>query len=114
MLSKRSQIGLISLTALAISGAIWLFAEDQAYFGPVQAVLFRIGLVLGAVWIGYPQISRLPIWLATIGIVSVLSVLLFKKAAIVVIPLFILIWLLRPRPSKKRNSTNRESSSSNR
>lgn len=114
MLSKRSQIGLISLTTLVAAVAIWLFADDQSYYGPIQAVLLRIGLVMGAVWIGYPQISKLPIWLATIGIVSVLTVLLFKKAAIVVIPLFILIWLLRPRPSKKRNSTNRESSSSNR
>ena len=114
MLSKRSQIGLISLTTLLVSGGIWLFAEDQAYYGPIQAALLRIGLVLGAVWIGYPQISKLPIWLATIGIGSILAVLLFKKAAIIVIPLLILIWLLRPRPSKKRNSTNRESSSSNR
>ena len=114
MLSKRSQIGLISLTALAVAGGIWLFAEDQGYYGPVQAALLRIGLVMGAIWIGYPQISKLPIWLATIGIVSVLTILLFKKAAIIVIPLLILIWLLRPRPSKKRNSTSRESSSSNR
>lgn len=91
-----------------------LFADDQTYYGPIQAALLRIGLVMGAVWIGYPQISKLPVWLATIGILSVLAVLLFKKAAIVLIPLLILIWLLRPRPSKKRNSTNRESSSSNR
>ncbi|MBA2114846.1 hypothetical protein [Bremerella alba] len=114
MLSKRSQIGLISLTTLAATAAIWLFADDQSYYGPAQAALLRIGLVMGAVWIGFPQISKLPVWLATIGIVSVLAILLFKKAAIVLIPLLILIWLLRPRPSKKRTSTSRESSSSNR
>ena len=114
MLSKRSQIGIIAIVTLSASAAILLFAEDQAYYGPAQAALLRIGLVMGAVWIGYPQISKLPIWLATIGIVSVLSILLFKKAAIVVIPLLILIWLLRPRPSKKRSSTSRESSTSNR
>jgi len=114
MLSKRSQIGLISLVTLLAAGAILLFAEDQAYYGPAQAALLRIGLVMGAVWIGYPQISKLPVWLATVGVLSVLAVLLFKKAAIVVIPLLILIWLLRPRTTKKRSPTSRESSSSNR
>ncbi|MEW4451455.1 hypothetical protein AB1L30_02105 [Bremerella sp. JC817] len=114
MLSKRSQIGIVALLTLGLAGGMWLLGGETSNLGPFQAALLRIGVVMAVVWLAFPQISKLPIWLATIGIGSVLAILVLKKAAIIVIPLLILIWFLRPRPAKQANSISRGSSSSDR
>lgn len=102
MLSFRNKIGIVSLITLVTSAAMWVFGGTDSSFITVQGSLLKVGLVMGAVWLAYPQLAMLPIWLATIGVGSVLAVLLFKKAAIFVIPLLIIIWLLRPRPPKPK------------
>ncbi len=114
MLSKRSQFGILSLVTLGLAAILWLVPGEKSSYLLLQAALLRVGLVLGAVWLAFPQLSKLPLWLATIGVGSLLAVLLFKKAAIIVIPLLILIYFLRPRPKKKPSASSRESSTSSR
>lgn len=79
---------------------MWLFAGDDGNLLAAQAAMVKVGLVLGAVWLAFPQLAMLPVWLASFGVGTVLAVLLFKKAAIFLIPLLVIIWLLRPRPPK--------------
>ncbi|RCS55954.1 hypothetical protein DTL42_00760 [Bremerella cremea] len=117
MLLLRNQIGIVALVMLVAAAGIWLFHGDDSAYLPIQGSLLKVGLVLGAVWLAFPQLSKLPIWLATFAVGSVLVVVLFKKAAIVVIPLLVVVWLLRPRPPKppkKKPWFSRESSTSNR
>ena len=113
MLSKRTQFGLLSLVLLTAAGVLWLMGIETTDYAPILSPLMRLGLVLGAVWIAWPQITKLPIWLATVGIVTVVAFLIFKKAALVLIPLLVLIYFLRPRPPK-RQAANQESLPSNR
>lgn len=100
MPSKRTQIGIVSLVCLVTAGSMWLFGGDDGNLIAAQAAMVKVGLVLGAVWLAFPQLAMLPVWLATFGVGTVLAVLLFKKAAIFLIPLLVIIWLLRPRPPK--------------
>lgn len=117
MLSLRNQIGIVALVTLVTSAVIWLLHGADSSYITIQGSLLKVGLVMGAVWLAFPQLAMLPIWLAAIVVGSALVVLLFKKAAIIVIPLLIVIWLLRPRPPKppkKKPWFSREASTSDR
>lgn len=118
MLSMRHQIGIVSLLLLVATVVIWFNSGSGEELPAVLGALLKVGLTFGAVWLAYPQLSKLPTWLAAITVGSILTILIFRKAAIFLIPLLIIIWFLRPKPQKaaagRRRAISRESSSSDR
>lgn len=117
MLSTRHQIGFLAVVTVLASVGVWIYAGSNTDVPEVQGALLKVGLTLGAVWLAYPQLSKLPIWLAVITVGSILVILIFRKAAIVLIPLLIVVWLLRPKPARRRapaTRSNRKSSTSGR
>lgn len=118
MISTRHQIGIVSLLLLVATVVLWLNSGPGEDVPAVQGALLKVGLTFAAVWLAYPQLAKLPTWLAAITVGSVLTILIFRKAAIILIPLLIVIWFLRPKPQKtaggRRRAISRESSSSDR
>jgi len=76
----------------------------DAQMPPIQGPLLKVGAVLGAVWLAFPQLEKIPLWLAGAIVGSLLMAAIFKKVAILLIPLAILIWLVRPRPKRTHNT----------
>lgn len=118
MISTRHQLGIVSLLTLLAAAVIWLNAGPGTDVPAFQGALLKVGITFAAVWLAYPQLSKLPTWLAAITVGSILTMLIFRKAAIILIPLLIVIWFLRPKPLKKsaarRKAVSRESSPSDR
>lgn len=90
----------VLLLAVGIVFSIWPPSEASAQF--LQGSCIKSGLVLGAAWLAYPQLNRLPSWLFTGLIVFLLAaavrpkiVMALSRYAVLLVPLLFTIWLLR-------------------
>ncbi len=109
-------------TVLGILAIVFFFGGVLLYLlGPATetSLMFsssgiRIGLVLGAFWLAYPQLSYVPWWFVQALLVGTLVIAIRPKAALFVLPLLAAMWIVRPRkkpprrPRKKRPPSHSE------
>jgi hypothetical protein len=88
------------LLAVGIVFSIWPPSKATAQF--LQGSCIKSGLVLGAAWLAYPQLNRLPSWLFSGLIVLLIAaavrprvVMALSRYAVILMPLLFAIWLLR-------------------
>ena len=86
----RLMLGLVAL-ALAVGGALAWQAGDPTTGG----ILLRVGVVLAAMWIGWPALERIDRRTIWIVLPAAAVVVARPRSAIVVVP--VLIWFLRSR-----------------
>ena len=105
---RRNAVGVCGIVFFVAGVLLYLFGPNRDSYAMAAGSGVRIGLVLGAIWLAYPQLSRVPWWIVRVGLVAVLLVaalprpMLARAAVGVVVPLLIALWLLRPRPPKPR------------
>ena len=90
------------LAILFISGGVYFAWQPPD--GATQwlyAVLIRMGLVLGAIWLAYPELSRVPPWLYGILAIGIGLVMINLKLIVIFAPVIIAIWVFWPK--KKSN-----------
>ncbi len=56
---QRHLLGLMAAVALIAAVALWLFQAMASAGSHLTYVLLRIGLILGVVWLAFPQVTRL-------------------------------------------------------
>ena len=71
----------------------------------VQGAAVRIGLVLTAIWLAYPELKRIPGWLSAVLLIAFAVVAIRPRLVVVVAPAIFAIWILRPRQPKSKRST---------
>lgn len=108
---RRHLAGLIGLSML-IAGAVGLLlgsASGQTGFS--YGVLLKVGIVLILLWLAYPQLQRFPSWVAAaifiVGCALAIRprvVAVLVRAALPLLAILPLLWLLRPRPSARRRT----------
>ena len=101
----RPTVGAIALVLLAGWLAL-LFGEeslretfdlDQSLTIGLQAACIRVGLVMAAIWLAHPQLNRLPGWTAKAILLGAIVIAWRPKIAIVVLPMLLAYFVLRPR-----------------
>jgi hypothetical protein len=103
---RRHTIGIIAVVLLLGAVALGIWPLETAWHGPLWAACCRLGPCLGALWLAYPQVKRLPAWLV-VGI-TLLVVLLavkprwFRAVLPIAIPILIILAILKPRSSSRR------------
>ncbi|MEN6448986.1 MAG: hypothetical protein ABFC96_00715 [Thermoguttaceae bacterium] len=91
---QKKILGVAALVLLACSPAVWLWWPG-AFGEALLAFCWRGGALMGAAWLAYDDIQRLPGWLL-IGLPLVLVALIrWPKLLLVVIPLLILCEIVR-------------------
>jgi len=100
-------IGIIALVLLAAAGGLffWRAAEPSAGDDWRLALLgatVRVGLLMGAVWLAYRELERLPGWIwPTLPIL--LAILAVRPRYLwIAVPIVIALALLRPRRRANR------------
>ena len=111
---RRHSLGALALLLVCAGVGIWFqTGSGQNQYLTLAGVLLRAGLVLGAVWLAFPQVtellSRYPWWLLLAGGASLLLLIWRPRTAALVIPLLVLLvaiqWvgrLLQPGQRRRR------------
>ena len=96
---RRAALGIIAFGFLSIGAAgEWLVADGPAH--ATAGVLFRAGTLLAVLWIAWPDLKKLPVWLmlSLLGGVVAVSYLGSRKIVIpFVLGAIVMLALLRPR-----------------
>ena len=95
----RLTIGLFAVLLL-VAGFLLPSGDSLSAAG---GACLRVGILMGLWWFAYPQVSRIPRWLAIAVGVGVLAVLLRPKLIVLVIPVLALLWFLGPRTPRTRS-----------
>ncbi|MEX0937292.1 MAG: hypothetical protein WDZ59_05475 [Pirellulales bacterium] len=101
----RTTVGITAAVLLSTAAvlAVW---QPTGWDGhqPMLAACLRVGLVLGALWLAHPQLSRMPSWLFGVAVALAVVVALRPKLIVLVVPLAIILWLVKPRASRRGNA----------
>ncbi len=83
---RRHLLGLVTLASFGLAAIVsW---SPLAHYPMVRDVGLRVGLVLGAFWLAWPDLHRLPRWVWYV-LPIVLVVLLYARVYLIfLIPLF--------------------------
>jgi hypothetical protein len=96
---QRVSLGLAALFLLIAGGVI---AIQQPEGGAVFAgACVRVGMVLGALWLALPQVTRFwkqtPKWLLIAAGVALVVVVIHPMYALAAVPLLALLWFFGPK-----------------
>jgi len=97
---RRLAFGILALIFIAI-GVYFGFQPPDGIEQWLHAVLIRIGLVLGAAWLAYPELSCIPKWLYGVLAVAIVIVMIRPKLIIIVAPVVVAIWMFWPKKKSR-------------
>ena len=103
-MDRRPWIGGVAAILLA-AGAVTFFFPDIAGSsnGAIAAACIRAGSVMFALWLAYPDLRRIPPWMVT-GLVIAAAVFAVRpRAALVIIPMLITIWMVMPKQRREKS-----------
>jgi hypothetical protein len=108
---------------LLLAGALlWFFGRSAAaglaasgQDAVLQGACLKAGLVLGVLWLAWPQLERLPTW-SVIGVGGLMiglavrpqAVLVLIRYVLVMLPIGLAIWLLWPKRARAKSGTPRQ------
>ena len=94
---RRHALGIISVVLLILGVYFFVWPPSAAAQQWLHGSCIRIGLVMLAVWLAYPHLVRIPKWMVGGLLVGMAVVAVRPKLVVLVIPLLVAFWLLRPR-----------------
>jgi hypothetical protein len=102
---RRQAIGIIAIVLLLAAAALCIWLPDQADEGLTLGALgafVRVGAVMAALWLAYPDVKRLPAWL--LAVIPLLLVILAWKPRwfLYALPIVIALVILKPRARARR------------
>jgi hypothetical protein len=110
----RHVLGIAGIACLVVAGYLFLHPPETGSSAFLQGSCIKSGLVLLATWLAYPQLDRLPSWLLMplLGIILALTVrprvtVILLRFGVILLPIFIAIWLLRPKARRRKDSGTR-------
>jgi hypothetical protein len=96
---RRHALGIIALLLLAAAGVLAIVHPTE---GMWLGALLRVGGLLGAVWLAYPHLQRVPWWLMLVLLlVGVALLILFRQPRMLLLLLVVGIVWYRLRPYLK-------------
>lgn len=94
---QRHLIGVLGLILIGFAIRYLVVPPASEFHLMFEAACRRMGVVCILLWLAYPELKRLPSWLA-LTIPFVTAVAVFRpRYALVLVPLVLLILFLRPR-----------------
>lgn len=100
-MSTRTKIGLIGLVLLIAGGYLrWLPPDSLSNPDTFVAACLRVGLVMCALWLAYPELVKLPTWISAATFIATPLIAWRPRAALVILPVLFIAWVLYPRGKK--------------
>lgn len=104
----RAAIGILTIGLLGLAAA-WPVLKPESD-GTLPLACLRVAIVLAALWLAFPQASRLPPWKVAAVVVplaifairpKLILAILRPKVLLAAIPLLTALWFLRPRKRRQ-------------
>jgi len=101
---RRRLIGIIALLLLlgALASHIWPLAGS--FGAQLPGACLRVGAVLGAWWLAYEQLRRVPGWLWIALFVLAVVVAARPRVAVFAIPIILALAILKPRLGRPKET----------
>ena len=96
---RRHLLGVLSVASIFI-GLTMIALDANAYIGNS---LWRIGLVLAAVWLAFPQLEEMSRWFRRAAIVIAVVAAAMHKYALILLPLIFLMWVFGRKKAEAKN-----------
>ena len=90
---QRHAFGTLALLFL-VTGLYYQFFDAEKIHPLIIGATIRIGCVLGALWLAYPDLKNVPRWFYPVLLTAVAIVMICPKLIILVAPTVIAIWIL--------------------
>lgn len=94
---RRPMIGIIALVLLTAAVVLAVRPLDWGGHQALLAACVRVGAVMTALWLAYPQVSRLPKWIVPTVLIAAIVVAIRPKLIVIAVPLLVALVVLRPR-----------------
>jgi hypothetical protein len=105
---RRRLLGVSGLACLVIGGSLMLWPPEASSAQFLYGMCIKSGLVLLAAWLAMPQLDRIPGWMfaGVVGLILLVAVrpqvvLIVLRVGIFFLPIFFLVWLLRPKAARR-------------
>ena len=90
---RRHLLGLIALASFAAAAIPYAY-PSLATYRALGAMGLRIGLVLGALWLAWPELHRLPRWVWYVLPIGVVALIYARGVLVFLIPAFVTATML--------------------
>ncbi len=98
---RRASIGIIGIVLLIAGGVLYgIYGVQGGTGSAICGACVRVGIVMLALWLAFPQVSRVPPWIYGCSLAALIVIAAKPRAIIWVGPALVALWLLRPRPGK--------------
>ena len=98
---RRHALGTTALGLLGGGAIIAISWSTPSAANSASGSMIKIGLVLGALWLAWPQIDRFlaktPAWLMVTSLVCLVLIVMKPLLALLLLPCLALLWLFGPR-----------------
>ncbi len=109
---RRLILGLISIALLATGAILYFIQPASQGLDVFGAACVRVGVAMSALWLAYPDLQRIPVWMsgALLVVVAIVAVnpKLFSRLIVVVLVVYLAFWMLRPRVRKAQADRPRQ------
>src|ERR1700753_2187299 len=93
---RRHLLGIIALLLMVLGlGGYFHITGSIVEKSNASAVLFRAGLLLGALWLALPQLATIPPWIMGAVLVGGIIIILQPKLLIIVAIALVVAWVLK-------------------
>ena len=100
---RRHAIGIITLLLLAGAAAFWIWPQSGSTWAPqFEAACWRVGALMGVLWIAYPDLKRIPPWFWGVLVAALVIVAVRPRVALAAVPVLLVLAVLRPRVGRRR------------
>jgi hypothetical protein len=96
-MTRRTLIGFFAILLIAVGIPLWVNSGNSATMEGIASGCIRAGLVMTALYLAYPVVSRAPPWMYGAIAIGCLLVVLNKKNILWVVPALYLLWFIKPK-----------------
>ena len=101
-MTTRTKIGVIGIVLLVAGGYLhWFPPEGLSNTDALESACLRVGFMMGALWLAYPELVKLPTWISAATFVATPIIAWRPRLALIILPVLLAVWILYPKKKKQ-------------
>ena len=98
----RPTVGILAIVLLVAGGLMYFGGYDEGPAEQIQGAFLRIGVLLTALWLAHPELSRMRPWMVIVFVAALVGVVFVRRLLVPLLIVAVLVAILRPRTKTTR------------